>query len=290
MEQVVYADIYFLINFSMDFLCLFLCARLLSIPFPFGRTLLGAAVGGVYAVLSLFLVLPALPALLLDMAVCALLCLLVFHRRRAWRQTAICIPVFLATSMLLGGIMTALFHLLNRLPLPPEMSEADAPSTWGFALLAGVSAAIAYISEKFFRRRTATARATLHVVLFGRRLTLTALCDSGNLLHDPISGKPCIVVDAEAVSALLPPTLRKAVLSGTLPKEIPDALCGKLRFVPTQTATGGALLATLRPDALRLQTEKGIREIDALLTLSPHFALSRGTSGASALLPTELLL
>ena len=46
MGQTVYVDLYFLINFSMDFLCFFLTAKLLDRRLGIGRGLIGAALGG----------------------------------------------------------------------------------------------------------------------------------------------------------------------------------------------------------------------------------------------------
>ncbi len=288
MEQVVYADVYFLINFSMDFLCLFLCAKLLAIPFFFGRALISAALGGLYAILALFLELTPLPSLLVDMAVCALLCAVAFFRWGQVRLSLISTPVFLAVSMLLGGVMTSLFYLLNRLNLPLSDLKPDGLSAWGFAILAAISGLITYLSERFFRRRTAARRATLSVTLFGRTVTLSALCDSGNLLRDPLNGKRCIVVDADACHALVSPLLCEAAKRGKAPPhDLPRGLFERIRLIPTHTATGEALLIALRVDEIQICTDKSPYTVDALIALS---ALQGRADGASALIPSELLI
>ena len=55
METVLYADVLFLINFSMDYLSLYAVSRLLALPSRAWRMLAGAGVGGVYGVLSVVL-------------------------------------------------------------------------------------------------------------------------------------------------------------------------------------------------------------------------------------------
>jgi MFS family permease len=62
----VYADVFFLVNFSMDFLCFYLCARLLHRPLSLWRGMLASALGGIYAVAALFLTLDRAPAFALD--------------------------------------------------------------------------------------------------------------------------------------------------------------------------------------------------------------------------------
>ena len=55
MEQTVYVDLLFLVNFCMDFQCLFLAGKLLHRPFHVWRALIFASLGAVYAVAALFL-------------------------------------------------------------------------------------------------------------------------------------------------------------------------------------------------------------------------------------------
>jgi stage II sporulation protein GA (sporulation sigma-E factor processing peptidase) len=78
MTRVVYADLLFLVNFSMDFLCLFVSARLLRREVRMWRLLLSASAGGVYSVVLLFIPLVGFYAVLLDLGFCALMCVLAY--------------------------------------------------------------------------------------------------------------------------------------------------------------------------------------------------------------------
>ena len=51
----VYADLLFLVNFSMDYLCAYLTAAMLRRRAEPWRLLISSTVGGIYAVLALFL-------------------------------------------------------------------------------------------------------------------------------------------------------------------------------------------------------------------------------------------
>ena len=52
---VVYADILFFINFCIDFICLYLSAKLCACPAGIARTALASALGGLYAIAALAL-------------------------------------------------------------------------------------------------------------------------------------------------------------------------------------------------------------------------------------------
>lgn len=292
MGRVVYADLFFLINFSMDFLCFFLTAKILNRRLSLIRALFGSAVGGVYANLVLLWALPRVPELILDLMLCFLMCALVYPRRREWHELPLYTVVYAAVSMTLGGFMTALFYLFNQsgLGTPPEESTgSDSLSVWVLAILAAVSAVLTLLGGKFFTRRTSRRFADVTVTYNGKSVRLSALCDSGNLLREPISGKPCIVADAEALRSLLPPDVRRAAASGRAEalETIGIERIGRIRLVPARTATGEGMLIAFRPDAVTLEYGKKVHTADAMIVLSK---LETTADGRQALIPAELMI
>ena len=291
MGQTVYADLLFLINFSMDFLCFYLCAKLLCRKLMAGRTALASAAGGVYAVISLLLQVGTVAAILLDVAVCVLMCAASFGGKGRWRSVLPTVPVYFAVSMVLGGFMTVLFSWFNRIIEPmaeQESGEVDV-SIWLFALMAALSALFALAGGRFFRKRTAQKRAEVRVTYEGRSVRLCAMTDSGNLLREPISGKPCIVADVDAMASILPSALSHAVKQGTLSRlsQLSPQQSRHIRLVPTNTVAGGGMLPALCAERIEIETEKGCHVADAWIVLS---VLDGGADGTQALLPTELLV
>ena len=284
MEQTVYVDLYFLINFSMDFLCFFLLSKLLAVPLPFWRTLVASALGGLYANLALFLPLSALASLLVDMAVCVLMCAVALLRRDSGRRLPLYALVYVAISMVLGGAMTALFHLFNRWSLPLDAIEEDDRSVWLFALLAIAGGLITHACGRFFSKRGSRRHARLSIEFQGRSCSLEALCDTGNLLREPIGGKPCIVVEKKALRGVLPSDLLQATVSPSPSPDVYARYAGRIRFLPATSATGERMMLALRVDRVTVDSGKGAREVDALIVPS---ALGKT---AEALIPPELLL
>lgn len=283
--QTVYVDLYFFINFSMDFLCFFLAARLLSQKLSLWRTLLAAALGGIYANVALFLSVSALAALLIDMAVCAILCAVALLRPHEGRRLPLFVLVYIAISMVLGGVMTALFHLFNRIELPVADTAPDGISVWLFSALALVSALLTHLCGRFFSRRTARREAILTLTFEDRVRTLSALCDTGNLLREPISGKPCVVVACERLRGFLPDDLLAAARADQTPDTtLLERYAERIRLIPAHSATGSRMLLALRVDRLMLDGPNAPHEIDAIVVLSSL------ADTADALIPPELLL
>jgi stage II sporulation protein GA (sporulation sigma-E factor processing peptidase) len=276
-----------MINFSMDFLCFYLTARIMSARFSVWRCVLASAIGGVYAVLALFLSTGRVTALLTDMAVCSLMTVCAFLRKKELRSTLSYIPVYIAVSIVLGGTMTVLFNLLDRLSLPLDEIEGDGVSVWLFALFGILSGVLTLICTKLFARRGVRRSATVTVEFMGRSTEIQGLCDSGNLLREPISNYPCIVTDKSLLTEIFPKEVLCACNSGA------DALAflseenaKRTRLIPARSVTGDGMLIGFRPDRIAVDTGKGARTVSAYVVLSD---IDGTADKAGALVPPELM-
>ena len=52
MDQIIYADILFAVNFSMDFLALYIMSFILKLSFSIKRGIIAAGIGAVYGVVT----------------------------------------------------------------------------------------------------------------------------------------------------------------------------------------------------------------------------------------------
>ncbi len=295
----VYADLLFFINAGMDCLCFSLTARLLRRQVLPWRIALGSAAGGLYAVAALLFEVGRWAALLIDLAVCVLLCLAVFADRQEGIRTVLpAVGVYLLISLLLGGIMTGLCNLLNRAGCAEVLavSAEDGPTAWLFALLALASGGISLWGGRLFRRAGARQTCTVTIELNGRSVTLRGIVDTGNLLSDPLGGGPVIPVDRSAAAPLLSSELAKALSSGCTEglDRVPEA--SRIRLIPAVTAAGRTMLVALRPDRVslsvtggRLRTGERLIEAQALFAPAEMPAASGQAERPQALVPAAML-
>lgn len=290
MGQDVYVDLYFLINGGMDLLCLMLSATLLHRRLSVWRALLASAVGGVYAVLSLLWVWDGWLGFLADCAAAILLCALAFRQRERrgqgggmllWKTSG----VFVLVSMILGGIMTALYSALNRLELPFSLLGGDGLSVWTFVLVSAVGGLITARGGRLFGRSQGSRSLTVQATLFETPVTLRALVDTGNLLRDPVSGRAVIVADVEALSPALPPDLAAACRGGSVTAYLSE--CGDpraLRPIAAQTASGEGLLLAILPKSLTVFDGRESYEADYLIAPVP---LGQRAQGFDAIIGSD---
>ncbi len=271
MEQEVYVDLYFLINTCMNLLTLMISATLLHRKVNRWRAWLAAAVGGLWAVIALFSGVEGFSGLLFDGVVIFLMCAAVFATNQTNLKTLLkCTLVGTLTSMILGGVMTALYSLFNRINLPLGESQENSSSLLIFAIIAALSGLATVQGGRFLGLSKKSKYVTVNAVLFGKSVTFSALVDTGNRLREPISGRSVIVADQARILAVLPTSLSTALTSPSPEEWLSDGrYATRIRLIPTNTATGNGMLPAILPDQLTLTDGKVSYPADYLISPAP---------------------
>lgn len=216
-----------LLMFMVDFLLLLGTNRLWGGPPDGGRCAVAAAVGAVHMGLCHVPGLGFLGCWLWRLVFLGLMALIAFGLQR---------------SALVRGLV---FALLQLAVTAIAIGEGHWPLILGSVVIFGLCMAA----------RTERRRYVPVSIRHGeKRAFMTALVDSGNLLRDPVTGRPVLVADGEAARQLLslsPEQLADPV--GTMEKEMLPGL----RLIPYH-AVGNpqGLLLGLKADEVRIGGEK----------------------------------
>lgn len=269
---VVYIDSVFVLNALMDYLLFLATARLAGLTLRRGRYVLGALCGGAYAVAVFLPGCIFLAQTPVKLAVGVLLALVVFGGEEKLLRLTL---LLFAVSCALAGCILALGLLAGGgVPMANGIFYTNVNA---MALL--IAAASAYLLMTVIFRAAARhgVRGELTAVqisLEGRRVELTALCDTGNVLRDPVTGRQLLVASFRAVEPLWTPAMRGMFSSNLL--RFPADLLGMLykqeqaarfRLVPYHTVgIPSGLLLAVRTDWVEVA---GTRYENLLVALSP---------------------
>lgn len=198
----MYGDLFFLINFLVDLILLYVAGLLAGVrSAPLWRLALGAVAGAVYALGFLFpgMVLLYSPPLRLAFPLVALVVVFSpvsvasFLRLAAW---------FYCSSAFVAGLAIGAASLGTR-----SLLSAWAGTWWALGLAGAAVLAAAWGTLRFARQRFAVERLLLpvEVGVGNQRVSLTGLVDTGNHLRDPLTQSPVLVVEMAALEGLLPP-------------------------------------------------------------------------------------
>ena len=285
MTEYIYGDILFIINFSMDFLALFICGKILHFRMNVWRVIGGASLGGVYGVAALFFSFGTVGDIAADLFAAFLMCLAAFHSGRL-RKTAAATAMFYAVSLLLGGAMTALYSKIGRYKSYIEIGGSISTvfgemDMWVFVILAATSAFLTYFLQRALRSRMSGKFCRIRVTLDEGQYEFSGFFDSGNCATEPISGKAVIFISA---SAALEVGAQSLVFcrAGNITEEDAE----KVRFVPLNTVSGYSLAVATKPKKLEIMVKHDFEERDALIVCDEH---AHDYSGAQSLVPLSLL-
>ncbi len=267
--DVIYLDSLFGLNLLIDYCLVLASARVCGVVLHRWRYALAALIGALYAAL---MVLPGCGWLAngaMKLALGAAMALIAFGGEA---HLVRCTVVFFAVSAAFGGAVYAASMLAGVSPGSGALVTVS-----GRVLALSFAACYAAVSLVFRRRAKAADREvrTVTVTLAGRCVTLKALRDSGNDLHDPVSGLPAAVVERAAVLPLFPAlhalpddAVQTLEALGALPE-----CTGRVVLLPYRAVgVAGALLPAFRPDSVRID---GMSE-PMLLALSAQALTSDG--------------
>lgn len=271
----IYADVLFFINFSIDFLCLYITGKVLCTFFKLSGMAAAAALGGIYSCLAVYLEIElwyiSLP---MHIAAAILMCLTAFGRKSLLKNTA----VFTLSCGLIGGLMCGAYAFTGKDFYAGGGFYMDVDPL--FVLVFGAAASAAALLYMLLCRRrhfgkTADIRFSFGEKIFEARL----LCDSGCFVRDAISGNPVIIVsrsvfgDDNALSGADESTLK--------------ALGKTSRLIPVNTVSGHNMLPAFRPAILIIKYENTEKTLPAIIAVDCN-----GTpyGDCDGIIPTEALL
>lgn len=198
----------------------------------------------------------------------AVVILLVAFKFYRVKQFLVSLGVFLLSSMIILGIVVAMYYMLKTDSIALNNSSVYFDISARGIIISGF---VAYLLSSLFLRlynRTLSRKElyTLVIEHNGIRATMLAMLDTGNHLHEPFSNTPVIVVSSSLVSGML---------DGT-----------QTRLVPASSVGSQTLLVAFKPDLITIKTSKGCEVIEnAYIALSDDIT----DDSFSAILNPEIL-
>lgn len=245
----VYIDLVAILNFAVDFLLLLGTNRLCGYPPGWRRTVMAAAVGGLYA------------------GAC-LVTSLYFLRNMLWRIVIFCLIGWIAFGWSKSALRRSVVFFLLSMALGGIALGFGSTNLWSLVLAAAALCVMCAIG--FQGRIGAAAYVPVELSYMGKSLRLTAMQDTGNMLRDPMTGRPVLVVGADVAKNLT--GLTKEQLLSPIETVTAGFLPG-LRLIPYKALgqSSGMLLA-LRMQDVRIGSWKG----SSLVAFAPEVLGSEG--------------
>lgn len=289
MERTIYADVLFAVNFSMDFLALYITAFFIRCNFKFKRAIASAVIGGIYGIIVVVLDIGVFLTAVFTVMSAVIMCLILsgFNDVLSFARQLV---IFLVVNMAIGGGMTAIYSWFNTFGAAHELliyGEANSISEQLplalFVIGGVVIGVILTMFGRIFSSKRKLESAVICISYGGRTIELQAMVDSGDLLTEPFSGQAVAVIDKEAAEKLLSKNML-ALLSSMQAVGGVEYPIKKIRFLVCETISGKKTLGAFKPDKITVND----REVAAWVAISDGEAI-RSIGDNNAIVPSVLV-
>lgn len=273
MKTVLYIDLYFAFNFSVDVLCLYLCGLLCSKRTVPLRLSAAAVIGSLYACASLFILNTYLNTACVVL-VSFLMFYIAFGEKRILSNLFGGIALF-SVSALFGGLYVSIISLFY------SENKKDNPIIFAYIICAFISVFLL----RLISSKPINTPLIAEIQFLGRSVKAVAIVDTANFLSEPISAKGVAVLSMSACLKLLEDDI-VVFMDGINSGAVSEDLKRRIRFINIKTATGNRLSPCLRADKFVIINGKSRTECELYFTASGAI---EGTN-AECLLPNKINL
>ncbi len=256
--RIIYLDILIGVNLAIDYLMLFALSRISGIYSTRFKLFLGALLGSLYAVLSCIVQTNIITSLPIKIAISALMVLICFGYKNKSRFLKLLL-LFLFISFAVAGGVLALGNISNNSFFAGSGYYINNISFKTIVIAMLISWIITGFIFRNEAKDTIIPRKTVKadVYFLDNHAEYTLLVDTGNTLHDIISGKPVIILDRFSASQILPINISLNRLhtenAADILSNIPENYVKYFRLIPfNAVGKNSGLLLSFKPDKITI--------------------------------------
>ncbi len=230
--SAIYIDVYFFINFAIDFLSLFSVEKVLLIPESKKRCVAGAVIGAIYSVVHFLYQLPTIYHLPVAIGMVSV----ITYKKKLW-HTLGGVGVFIGAEIFIGGCIYALKKLSDALPQKSLVLTA-------FIIFISVIGYEFYSLVGFIlKKRLSVLSLNARLWHKGKCANLILMIDSGNLVREYSTKKRVIFIKADAIKSAI------GDVDTLFERE-------KCYVIPIDTASGKGSVMGFVPDCIEFSDKK----------------------------------
>lgn len=271
--MTIYLDVILLENLCMNYIILFATGLIQKINIKQGRILLASLLGGIYAILSFAPVLPVYSSIFFKILISVVMVYVAFKAKNAkilFKQ----LILFYLVSFAFGGCAFALLYFVKPQDILMRNGFLTGTYPLKIAILGGiVGFVIVNIAFRLVKGRVSKKDmfCMVKIVFQGKSTCFKAMIDTGNLLKDPMSGMPVVIVEAKQLEEIIPRQVIQNlnhILGGEQKQvnQIPEEYVSKFRVIPfSSLGKQNGLLLGFKADSITVIQEEKEKEIKKVI-------------------------
>ena len=293
--MTIYLDVVLLENLCMNYIILFATGYIMKIKMKQWRILISSLIGGIYSIVAYLEILPIYSNLFMKIILSIIMVYFAYNAKGV-KILSKQLLIFYLTSFVFGGCAFALLYFIKPKNILIKNGVYVGTYPLKIVLLGGiVGFIVTHIAFKIVKNKLKKKDMiyTATIKIGEKETTLTAMLDTGNLLRDPISKIPVVVVEREKLYDILPAELLNNVenlVGGEQTKKIEEIeekeYLTKLRIIPfSSIGRKNGLLIGIKAYTITIQKEEIETRKNVIIGIFPE----KLSNNYSALFGLDLL-
>lgn len=272
--MTIYIDVIILENICMNYIILFATGLINKVNIKQLPIILSSIIGSIYAVLSFMSILELYSSFILKVLLSIAMIYLAF-KPKSLKILLKQLLIFYLVSFAFGGCAFCLLYFIKPQDILLRNGFLTGTYPIKIALLGGiVGFVIVNIAFKVVKGRITKKDMFCNVdIIFNKKsTTIKAMVDTGNLLKDPISGMPVIVVEARELVNIIPEQIINNIskIVGGEEENVIDYIdqqyISKFRVIPfSSLGKQHGLLLGFKADKIIIKTEENEKDLDKII-------------------------
>lgn len=262
--MTVYLDVVFIENIIMNYIILYGTAVIAKVIPKHIRLILASGVGALYAIVAYLSILKIYSCIVLKVFLSVIIVYIAFNSQNIkimFKQ----LLLFYLTSFVFGGAAFFLIYIVK----PQDIIMRNGVYVGTYPLkIAFLGAFLGFIvtilSFKIIKTKLSKKSLLCNAIISinKKQIETVAMIDTGNLLKDPISNTPVIVVEHTLLYNILPKQILnnlESILGGELekiPEDVKEKYISKLKVIPfSSLGKQNGLLLGIKADEIKIEIE-----------------------------------
>ena len=272
--MTIYLDVIFLENIVINYIILYVTGIISKVQIKQNRLFLGALIGAIYSVIYYLFKLKIYSSFIVKIFLSIVIIYVAFNSNN-FKDLLKKVLLFYLTSFVFGGAAIAIIYMVNSQNITIQNGVLVGSYTLKTVLIGIVVAYFTIIfAFKIIKTKISKKDLTceIEVTLNNKKIRTIALIDTGNMLKEPITNWPVIVMEHTLLYDFLPKEIlnhSEEILGGDfskIPENIIEEYSSRLKVIPySSLGKQNGMLLGVKGENLIVYLKEEMRQLDKVI-------------------------
>lgn len=267
--MTIYIDVILVENLMMNYIILLATGIVAKVKIKQFRLVLASLIGAIYTIISYMKILNLQFSFVFKIILSIIIVYAAYNPQRMSKMWKILL-IFYLVSFVFGGVAFSLIYIVK--PQEVLMKNGMFLGTYPLKIII-LGAVIAFLiiiaTFKIVKNKISKKDVIydIEVMIDDKKITTRALIDTGNMLKEPITNTPVIVIEKALLYECLPKEILnhlENIIGGDfkdIPEEVQDRYISKLKLIPfSSLGKQNGMLLGIKPKKIKIVKEDEIVE------------------------------